>query len=311
MIDLVDFNGYEPGVAFYGGNAGRKIGITYDGSVWMVKYPEPTRGMRGRIASYTTSPLSEYLGSHIYALLGVPVHETILGHREGKLVCVCKDFVAETGCQLVDFHDLKNSMPDDASFGFERRPSDGQSVYLSDVLGTIYSYGLVARVSGVADRFWDMFVIDALIGNADRNNTNWGFLVKPDGKLTLAPVFDNGNSFFNKRRDSQNALRLEDETLLKQDVLVGMQTCYLKDDGHRVNPVKYIMSAADGHCSAAVVRLMTAYDERAVFDLIDSLPEEQLGIRIASAEVKEFYKRCLSERIRRVFEPTAEKVRRG
>lgn len=33
MINLVDFNGYEPGAAFYGGNAGRKIGITYSGSV--------------------------------------------------------------------------------------------------------------------------------------------------------------------------------------------------------------------------------------------------------------------------------------
>lgn len=138
----------------------------------MVKYPELTRGMRGRIASYITSPLSEYLGSHIYALLGISVHETVLGHREGKLVCACKDFVADTGCRLVDFHDLKNSMPDDVSFGFERRPSDGQSVYLSDVLWTIYSYDPIARVPGIINRFWDMFVVDALIGNADRNNTN-------------------------------------------------------------------------------------------------------------------------------------------
>lgn len=310
MIDLVDFNGYAPGAAFYGGNAGRKIGIAYNGDIWMVKYPEPTRGMKGRIASYTTSPLSEYLGSHIYELLGIPVHETVLGHREGKLVCACRDFTTASGCKLVDFHDLKNSMPDDAALDFERRPSDGQSVYLSDVLGTIYGYEPIAGVSGVVDRFWDMFVIDSLVGNSDRNNTNWGFLADGRGSLALAPVFDNGNSFFNKRRDSQNALRLEDENLLKQDVLVGMQTCYLKDDGHRVNPVKYVMSAADERCSAAVARLAAAYDERQVYGLIDSLPEEQLGIRVVSAEVKEFYKRCLSGRMERVFYPTAEKIGR-
>ena len=27
------------------------------------------------------------------------------------------------------------------------------------------------------EKFWDMFVIDSLIGNTDRHNGNWGFLL--------------------------------------------------------------------------------------------------------------------------------------
>ena len=43
--------------------------------------------------SYTNSPISEYLGSHIYKILGFDVHDTILGYANGKNVVACKDFL--------------------------------------------------------------------------------------------------------------------------------------------------------------------------------------------------------------------------
>ncbi len=46
-------------------------------------------------------------------------------------------------------------------------------------------------------RFWDMFIVDALIGNWDRHNGNWGFLYNSrTDEMTLAPVFDCGSSLF-------------------------------------------------------------------------------------------------------------------
>ena len=42
--------------------------------------------------SYTTSPVSEYIGSHIYQSMGFPVHETKLGTYQNKVVVACKDF---------------------------------------------------------------------------------------------------------------------------------------------------------------------------------------------------------------------------
>ena len=45
--------------------------------------------------------------------------------------------------------------------------------------------------------FWDMFVVDALIGNWDRHNGNWGFLYSQEkDELELAPIFDCGSSLF-------------------------------------------------------------------------------------------------------------------
>lgn len=108
MMRIVNLDGAERVNWYYGGNAGRKICIEMDGSRWMVKFPEPTAGMRGRVASYATSPLSEWLGSHIYESLGIDTHETVLGYCEGRLVCACRDF-AWPNKRLVEFHDMKRS----------------------------------------------------------------------------------------------------------------------------------------------------------------------------------------------------------
>ena len=80
----------------YGGNGGTKDGVLIDGEYWFIKYPKTTRGMseKAQQISYTTAPLSEYIGSHIYSILGFDVHDTLLGIKKGKAVVACKDFRA-------------------------------------------------------------------------------------------------------------------------------------------------------------------------------------------------------------------------
>ncbi len=59
-MQLVDFNAAKRLNRFYGGAAVRKVAIEYQGIPWMLKYPEATAGMRGNLASYTTSPVSTW-----------------------------------------------------------------------------------------------------------------------------------------------------------------------------------------------------------------------------------------------------------
>ncbi len=307
-MELVDFNNAEMLMRVYGGNAGRKICVKgHDGAPWMLKFPEPTLGMRGNLPSYTTSPISEWLGSHIYALLGIPVHETVLGFREGKVVCACKDFTWPD-LTLMDFHDMKNTLSDDLWDGFENRPSDGRSLYLSDVLAGIRRLGDMVDVDEVLERFWDMFVVDAFIGNADRNNENWGFLARNGALIGLAPVYDNGNAFFNKRQAETTALRLSDDNALDQDAIGGARSCYLKDNGHPLAPLKYISSAADANCNAALLRFVERLDLAAVDDLIDSLPEEFLNFTVMPAASKEFHKEVLHRRYETCLLPAAKAI---
>ena len=103
----------------------------------------------------------------IYASLGIPAHETMLGYFQGKIVCACKDFCYPDK-ELHEFRELKNSTPDDST-GFSGTPSDGEAIFLSDVLASIEIVGVLRSTPGVLDRFWDMFVVDAFIKNPDRN----------------------------------------------------------------------------------------------------------------------------------------------
>lgn len=49
----------------------------------------------------------------------------------------------------------------------------------------------------LTQHFWDMFIVDALIGNWDRYNGNWGFLYNPvTDEVEIAPVFDCGSCLF-------------------------------------------------------------------------------------------------------------------
>ena len=40
------------------------------------------------------------------------------------------------------------------------------------------------------DHYWNVFIIDALLGNYDRNLTNIGLLVNKDGNGSMSPVYD-------------------------------------------------------------------------------------------------------------------------
>ena len=92
MIKLEKFDNSVLSGITYGGHSGSKKGIIFNGERWFLKYPKSTKSMNVVGLSYTTSPLSEYIGSHIYELLGIGVHETRLGIANGKIVVACKDF---------------------------------------------------------------------------------------------------------------------------------------------------------------------------------------------------------------------------
>jgi len=313
---------------FYEGNAGAKEAIVYDGSVWMIKYPKTTRDLINPQVSYTTSPLSEYLGSKIYEILDFPVHEVLLGVRKNKVVVACRDFTREVDSMLVTdeiasklsldeemkgtliplmrmsktlihFHGLKNSF---MSNDLDEYSGTGSETFLDEVLATIKGEDTLSAIPGVLERFWDMFVIDAFIGNNDRNNGNWGLLWDPETlDVPLAPIYDNGNAFFNKRSLKQMEKRLEDEALMREDAY-QVPTCIYKypgidNKGHQINPFKFIEEANDEDCRQAVIRFLDRVNTNEIKELIDHIPESIGALEIMPAIQKEFYLKLLEIRL--------------
>ena len=297
---------------FYGGDAGAKDAIIFDNAVWMVKYPKTTRDLTNPQLSYTTSPLSEYLGSKIYESFGLPVHETLLGIRRNKVVVACNDFTREVvdptvgksvvKRQLIPFHDLKNSF---MSSDTDSYSGSGSETLLTEVLATLSGQTDLASIPGAKERFWQMFVIDAFIGNNDRNNGNWGILIG-DTDVTLAPVYDNGNAFFNKRSIAQMEKRIKDKNLIAQDAYQTLTCAYkykgLDNEGHRINPFVFIASGDNPDCTNAVRWFMENVNMSEILGIIDGIPESFDGFAVMPEIQKAFYKELLAVRYNKIAE---------
>ena len=193
-MPVIDFTKLPKRNKMYAGANGSKLSVIYEGEQYMLKFPPvPTKN---KDMSYSNSCFSEYLGCQIFESIGVSVQKTMLGTymvkgRE-KIVVACGDFT-EPGVTLQDFASLKKQMIDS-----ER---NGYGTELSDTLHTFEEQSVLDR-EGLTERFWDMFIVDALIGNWDRHNGNWGFLydARTDG-MELAPVYDCGSSLYPQADD--------------------------------------------------------------------------------------------------------------
>lgn len=178
---MIDFTNLPVRNKTYAGANGSKISVIYQQEQYMLKFP--TVPSRNREMSYTNGCVSEYIGCHIFASIGIPVQETLLGTytRNGKtkIVVACKDFTAN-GLTLQDFASLKNTMIDSVHNGY--------GTELSDILTTLEEQRAM-EPDTLIKWFWDLFIVDALIGNWDRHNGNWGFLYNnATDEITLAPV---------------------------------------------------------------------------------------------------------------------------
>ena len=139
--------------------------------------------------------ISEYLGSHIFELLGFEAQDTYLGMYEDEQVVACKNFVSgET--QFVPFNDVGES-------SLEQDKETYQYSY-QEIMQMLRDNVKLTSVEETISMFWDIYVVDALIGNFDRHGGNWGFL-KKNNKYTLAPVFDNGSCLSPELKDEEES----------------------------------------------------------------------------------------------------------
>lgn len=307
-MEIIDFNKCRRITGRgYRGNAGRKLSYLYNGSPWMVKFPGTTKDLKGKhLPSYTTGPLSEFIGSQIYASLGIDVHETVLGICEGKLVVGCRDFT-DRG-DLLEYSQIKNTVDDLILSGSYGSSSKGER--LSDVLKVLMTSEEFDELRETAiERFWDMFVVDTFIHNNDRNNGNWGLLVGRY-ETVLAPVFDNGNSFFNKRNPSLIDRRLADDKLMIEDALSSL-SFFLDDNDHHIHPLKYLSAADNMQCMAALKRFEQRVNFEKIDAFIDDIPESWSGIEVISPAQKNFYKVILKETFNKGFLPIFAKLDTG
>jgi len=304
---LRDFNYYQESLKLYGGNAGRKLGIVIDGENWLLKFPKTTKNLTTAASiSYTTSPLSEYIGSHVYSLLGYDVHQTELGIKSGKVVVACKDFT-DNMHTLREFREIKNyyneKLEDMLEISITSSDDDAHYTSLDALIIHLEYNPILQSVAGCKERFWDCAVIDGIINNNDRNNGNWGLLQNiKDNTYSLAPIFDNGGSFNNKLGEKEFANRLQSEDAMLRSALNTVTSYSLND---KMLTYKALLNLDYQDLKAAIQRVYPLFLKqfKDIAGFIDALPEEENGFRICSKAQKEFYIRSMELRLNKMLGP--------
>lgn len=299
-MQMIDFNQYTQNQRMYGGTAGRKMGIIYEGKNYILKFPGNLKEqqMKNIQISYSNSPVCEYIGSHIFHILGFPVHDTILGKRNGKIVVACGDFL-EDGDRLYEFDKIKVTF-DPPFLDSNGNETNGVGVDLYEILMTIQEHPFLKEVSSVKEYFWNMFVVDALIGNTDRNNSNWGIIVRKDGKKELAPVYDNGNCLNCKWDDDKMQSVLSDEKSLEIESF-SARRCIFELEGKKLNPYHLIERMEYADCNEAVRNITPEIGKKMLE--IEKLISD---ISVLSVVQKKFYLAVIKERYEKVLKPVCQ-----
>lgn len=272
-MGLIDFSNCQKLNKAYDGANGSKISIRYKDSVYMLKFPSYAK-LNDRM-HYTNGILSEYIGCHIFQLLGISAQETELGiyhtNRGYKPVVACKDFTyTENGHVLAiqDFASLKNQMIDSIHHGY--------GTELSDILDTI-SHQTIMDADALEQYFWNIFVIDEWIANPDRHNGNWGFLYDSfQDNLKIAPIYDCGSSLYPQAdfEIMQNCLKDEQERNIR---VYGRITSAIMIHGKRIRWNDFnnnLLEVFPGY-RQALRRMLPLIEEKEqdVIDMIQATPE--------------------------------------
>lgn len=318
MIPIFDLDNYGLSFknGFYGGAAGNKEGIVIGDESWMVKYPKNLSEMTGKgIASYSTSPLSEFIGSHIYKMLGYDVHDTILGIRHDKLVVACKDFATD-GRLLLEIRTIKNYANKDFADLLDATPissTDTHIVDLDELLLHIRKNPLLSNIPGIEERFFEQALVDIFIGNNDRNNGNWGILRGNERADRLAPIFDNGGCFLAKAGEEKISSLLN-STELKNNA-VNTLTAY-GSKGHQYSAIKFLERTKNEPVMqqallTVVPTIRQRMDEIAdfIYEIPEAVPFGQSMIPVCSPDRKELYIRHMDIRYQELLYPAYEKAK--
>lgn len=290
---MIDFTNLPIRKKAYGGANGSKLSVVYNNELYMLKLP--MHALKNPNLSYTNSCISEYLGCHIFNMLGVKAQETILGiykfHGKVRNVVACKDFTS-INTIFLDFASVKNQIIDSASNGY--------GTELTDILDTIQKQNVV-NPKELEEHFWNMFIVDAFIGNRDRHNGNWGFLYNQEkDEMKIAPIFDCGSALYPQINDEMIKKVMSSKTEMDARVY-DMPTSAILVDGKRANYFKLITSLKYNGCNEAIKRIVPKINLDKINFLIDE--SEQI-----SELQKEFLKKILKLRKEKILDYAFKKI---
>ena len=291
---MIDFTNCEINkFKYYGGKNGGKICIKYNNEDYMLKFPGINEGISEH--GYSNNCISEYVACNIIKTLGLKVQDTLLGlynlNGNEKIVVACKDFTSD-GTVLKQFAELKNSQIETSKNGY--------GTELDEVIETIEEQQIY-DTKELKEFFWNMFIADCLVGNFDRHNGNWGFLINEKlKKIEIAPIYDCASCLYPQLKDKKISQIINNEEEMDARVFV-FPTSALKIKDKKINYFEYISSLQNEECNQALLRMFPKIDMQEIYNIID-------GTLFISDIRKEFYRKIVNMRYEKILRYSYKKL---
>ena len=193
---IIDYTGWQPyeGLAAGSGRSEKEWLISDDGRIGLFKYPKIDPATN----SVTTEHISEHMAAQIGKLVGVKTAQVDLGRRNGRIGSMSYLVKAET-----------ENLIEGINFIVGRYPNYNATTMIDETSGSYYSLEMLEETGkwSVENEWIEMLIFDALIGNADRHQSNWAILIEylgtqeiEDNHICLnfrskwCPLYDNGSA---------------------------------------------------------------------------------------------------------------------
>ncbi|MBR4203480.1 MAG: HipA domain-containing protein [Candidatus Methanomethylophilaceae archaeon] len=280
----MDYSDYPLSSRYYSGSE-RKIGIVIDEEEWILKFQYKDE------LKYRFNHISEHIGSKVFNSIGIPAQITELGTYKGEEVVACRNFIPE-GCMFVPFNDVGESTLE--------RDRDAFQYSYEDVMAMLSANKKLTDQDSTIDLFWDMYIVDALLGNFDRHGSNWGF-IKNNNEYTLAPIFDNGSCLYPQMIDEDMMLKIIESPDLTEDRVYRFPTSQIHIGSKKSSYHDVISSMRFDECNNALLRVFPRIDMDDIFKIVDSIGS-------ISEIHKRFYKHMLRSRYELILKDTYRRL---
>ena len=171
---------------------------------------------------------------------------------------------------------------------------NGSGTDLWDILETIDKQQFVDPLT-LQEHFWNVFVVDAFLGNFDRHNGNWGILVDEENQTAeIAPVYDCGSCLYPQLAAEDMKSVLEDENQINKRIFT-FPTSAVEEEEKKISYFEFISSLKNEDCNEALKRIYKRIDLEKINRLIEETP-------FIEPVQKDFYQVMLKERKEKILD---------
>lgn len=220
--------------------------------------------------------INEYISSKIFESLNIECEKVFL-YKIGDEIVLCIQNFLEKNEKLIKFYEIKNDILS--------RERVGYGTELNDILYVINEQNLVDKVDFLS-HFWKMFIVDALIGNFDRNIGKFGIIKNEiTGKYRISPIFENNTTLFPQTNFYKKDL---------EEIFYKHLNSSFKQNNKQINYYEFFKKVNDKNCKNELKNIRLILDMEKIYKIIDE-------IKIISNQRKELLKNILKLRYENII----------